>query len=89
MTSNWCLNNSEAMGTIQEHFGNLLNETQELSKHITEADEFVAVNDIRRVIEDSRENIKNLELKIYEARKVFERTKDIATKPDSENKDKT
>ena len=53
------------MSTIKKHLDKMLNETKKLNseKHVTEADEFTAVNDI--------------ELTIHEARKVFERTKNI------------
>lgn len=58
------------MNTIKNHLDNLLDETRQLSSHITEANEFVVVDDIRQAIN-------NLEMAIHEARKVFERTKNI------------
>jgi len=58
------------MSTVKEHLANLLKETHLLSDHITEADEFVAVDSIRQAI-------KELELRIHEVRRTFERTKEI------------
>ena len=55
---------------IKEHLANLLEETRQLSKHVTAADEFVATDDIKRAINE-------LELLIFQARKTFERTKKI------------
>jgi hypothetical protein len=53
------------MSHIREHLDVMLHEIKKLNgeNHVTEADEFVAVNDV--------------ELAIYEARKTFERTKKI------------
>ena len=45
-------------------------EVRKLEKLVTEADEFTAVSDISI-------SIHNLRGKIYDARKVFERTKDV------------
>ena len=58
------------MATIKEHLSNLRKETEQLSKHITEANEFVIVDDIRHLIGE-------LEFSIHEAEKVFESTKEI------------
>jgi len=58
------------MSSIKEHLNNLLDETRQLSSHVTEVNEFVAVDDIRQAINE-------LELTIYQARKTFERTKEI------------
>lgn len=55
---------------IKECIDKLLEDTNELSKYVTEPDEFVAVEDIRQAIN-------KVELKIHEARKVFERTKEV------------
>ena len=53
------------MSSIKEHLDKILGETNELSVdgHTTEPDEFTAVKDI--------------EIAVCEARKVFERTKNI------------
>lgn len=53
------------MSNIKKHFDNILKETITLhrEKYITGPDEFVAINDI--------------EIAVHEARKVFERTKNI------------
>lgn len=53
------------MSSIKKHFDNILKETIALhrKKYVTEPDEFVAINDI--------------EIAVHEARKVFERTKNI------------
>jgi len=51
------------MKTIKELFDELAKITHDLAALATESDEFVAVNEI--------------ELDAHEARKVFERTKDI------------
>jgi len=60
----------------------LLEDTRELAAYIDQADEFIVVKDIEKAIEefngsvqDIREKLKNIELIIHEARKVFERTK--------------
>jgi len=59
------------MSSIKEHLDNILKETIALhrEKYITGPDEFVAINDI--------------EIAVHEARKVFERTKNI-DKPKAE-----
>lgn len=60
----------------------LLEDTRELAGYIDQADEFVAVKDVEKAIEEFnasvkvvREKLKNIELTIHEARKVFERMK--------------
>lgn len=60
----------------------LLEDTRELAAYIDQADEFIVIKDIEKAIEefngsvqDIREKLKNIELIIHEARKVFERTK--------------
>lgn len=60
----------------------MLEDTRELAAYIDQADEFIVVKDIEKAIEefngsvqDIREKLKNIELIIHEARKVFERTK--------------
>ena len=45
-------------------------EIRKLEKLVTEADEFIAISDISI-------GIHNLKGKIYDARKIFERTKDV------------
>lgn len=60
----------------------LLKDTRELAAHVDQADEYIAVKEIEKAIEEFtasmqvvREKLKNIELAIYEAQKVFERTK--------------
>ncbi|MHC4790334.1 MAG: hypothetical protein ACYS8Y_02680 [Planctomycetota bacterium] len=57
------LKRNTAISSIKEHLDNIADELNKLSQYTTGPDEFVAVNDI--------------ELAVYNARKVFERTKNI------------
>lgn len=57
-------------GKIKECIDKLLKDTTELSKHVTQPNEFVVTEDIRQAVNE-------VGLKIHEARKVFERTKKI------------
>ena len=59
------------MSTIKEHLGNILKETSALlNEHTTEADEFIAVDEIEQAVNGVQKTV-------HEARKVFERTKRI------------
>ena len=59
------------MSTIKEHLGNILKETSALlNEHTTEADEFIAVDEIEQAVDKVQKTV-------HEARKVFERTKKI------------
>ena len=59
------------MSSIKSHLDAILKETDELQQeHTTEADEFVAVEEIVQAVN-------KVELTIHEARAVFERTKKI------------
>ena len=58
------------MSAIKEHLDNILKETSApLNEHTTEADEFIAVDEIEQAVN-------KVQLTVHEARKTFERTKD-------------
>ena len=59
------------MSSIKDHLDAILKETTELlNEHTTEADEFLAVDEIEQAVN-------KFQLAVHEARKVFERTKRI------------
>jgi len=59
------------MSSIKDHLVAILKETDELlNEHTTEADEFIAVDEIEQAVNGFR-------LLVDKARKVFERTKRI------------
>lgn len=63
---------------INKCLNNLNEEAQKLDRLVTEADEFVAAANII-------DKVHELELEIYEARKVFERTKNISNEKEKKN----
>ena len=59
------------MSTIKQHLENILNETTALlNEHTSSPDEFLAVDEIEQ-------HVNRMQLAVHEARKVYERTKDI------------
>ena len=59
------------MASINEHLENILKETTALlNGHTTSPDEFLAVDEIEQAVN-------KMKLAVHEARKVYERTKDI------------
>jgi hypothetical protein len=63
------------MSSIKSHLDGILEITKQLhEEHTTEADEFVAVDEIKQAVN-------KVELTVHEARKVFERTKKIDEEP--------
>ncbi len=59
------------MSSIKKHLDRILAITKQLNEeHTTEADEFVAVDEIKQAVNE-------VELTVHEARKAFERTKNI------------